>query len=102
MGHTLGAPPRSRRSGTAVRSAGACTGAGPCGRLPRITERSVGNCSVQRSRGAPMSHDLPVPARVGVIGGGRMGAGIAQAFLAAGSAVAVVEAGGDAAEAARG
>jgi 3-hydroxybutyryl-CoA dehydrogenase len=43
-----------------------------------------------------------VPARVGVIGGGRMGAGIAQAFLAAGAQVAVVEAGGEAAEAARG
>jgi 3-hydroxybutyryl-CoA dehydrogenase len=43
-----------------------------------------------------------VPARVAVIGGGRMGAGIAQAFLAAGASVAVVEAGGDAAEAARG
>jgi 3-hydroxybutyryl-CoA dehydrogenase len=43
-----------------------------------------------------------VPARVGVIGGGRMGAGIAQVFLAAGARVAVVEAGGDAAEAARG
>jgi 3-hydroxybutyryl-CoA dehydrogenase len=43
-----------------------------------------------------------VPARVGVIGGGRMGAGIAQVFLAAGAHVAVVEAGADAAEAARG
>jgi 3-hydroxybutyryl-CoA dehydrogenase len=43
-----------------------------------------------------------VPDRVGVIGGGRMGAGIAQVFLAAGARVAVVEAGGDAAEAARG
>jgi 3-hydroxybutyryl-CoA dehydrogenase len=42
-----------------------------------------------------------VPDRVGVIGGGRMGAGIAQVFLAAGTRVAVVEAGGDAAEAAR-
>ena len=42
-----------------------------------------------------------VPARVGVIGGGRMGAGIAQAFLAAGAQVAVVEAGAEAAEAAR-
>jgi 3-hydroxybutyryl-CoA dehydrogenase len=42
-----------------------------------------------------------VPARVGVIGGGRMGAGIAQVFLAAGARVAVVEAGGEAAEAAR-
>jgi 3-hydroxybutyryl-CoA dehydrogenase len=44
---------------------------------------------------------IAVPARVGVIGGGRMGAGIAQVFLAAGARVAVVEAGGEAAEAAR-
>ncbi|MGR6965021.1 3-hydroxyacyl-CoA dehydrogenase family protein [Geodermatophilus sp. URMC 61] len=43
-----------------------------------------------------------VPARVGVIGGGRMGAGIAQVFLVAGARVAVVEAGGEAAAAARG
>ena len=43
-----------------------------------------------------------VPSLVGVVGGGRMGAGIAQAFLAAGAHVAVVEAGGEAAEAARG
>jgi 3-hydroxyacyl-CoA dehydrogenase len=42
-----------------------------------------------------------VPARVGVIGGGRMGAGIAQVFLAAGGRVTVVEAGAEAAEAAR-
>jgi 3-hydroxybutyryl-CoA dehydrogenase len=42
-----------------------------------------------------------VPSLVGVVGGGRMGAGIAQAFLAAGAHVAVVEAGGEAAEAAR-
>ena len=48
-----------------------------------------------------MSEPEPVPARVGVIGGGRMGAGIAQVFLAAGSRVDVVEAGGAAAEAAR-
>ena len=43
-----------------------------------------------------------VPDRVGVIGGGRMGAGIAQAFLTAGARVEVVEAGDEAAEAARG
>jgi 3-hydroxybutyryl-CoA dehydrogenase len=50
-----------------------------------------------------MTHDSPaVPTRVGVIGGGRMGAGIAQAFLTTGADVAIVEAGGDAAEAARG
>ena len=33
----------------------------------------------------------PVPARVGVIGGGRMGAGIAHAFVLAGADVVVVE-----------
>ena len=43
-----------------------------------------------------------VPDRVGVIGGGRMGAGIAQALLTAGARVEVVEAGDEAAEAARG
>ena len=32
-----------------------------------------------------------IPARVGVIGGGRMGAGIAHAFLCAGAPVVVVE-----------
>ncbi|MFJ6651181.1 3-hydroxyacyl-CoA dehydrogenase family protein [Microbacterium sp. NPDC091313] len=40
------------------------------------------------------------PARVGVLGGGRMGAGIAHAFVLAGSRVAVVERDDDAAEAA--
>jgi 3-hydroxybutyryl-CoA dehydrogenase len=43
-----------------------------------------------------------VPDRVGVIGGGRMGAGIAQGFLLAGARVEVVEAGDTAADAARG
>jgi 3-hydroxybutyryl-CoA dehydrogenase len=43
-----------------------------------------------------------VPDQVGVVGGGRMGAGIAQAFLLAGARVEVVEAGDDAADAARG
>ncbi|MFD4607348.1 3-hydroxyacyl-CoA dehydrogenase family protein [Streptomyces sp. NPDC058440] len=40
------------------------------------------------------------PAVVGVIGGGRMGAGIAQSFAAAGSSVTVVESGAQAAAAA--
>jgi len=40
------------------------------------------------------------PAVVGVIGGGRMGAGIAQSFAAAGSTVTVVESNADAAAAA--
>ncbi|MFF0598041.1 3-hydroxyacyl-CoA dehydrogenase family protein [Streptomyces antibioticus] len=40
------------------------------------------------------------PAVVGVIGGGRMGAGIAQSFAAAGSTVTVVESGAEAAAAA--
>ncbi|WP_041794792.1 3-hydroxyacyl-CoA dehydrogenase family protein [Modestobacter italicus] len=43
-----------------------------------------------------------VPDQVGVIGGGRMGSGIAQAFLLAGARVEVVEAGDEAADAARG
>jgi 3-hydroxybutyryl-CoA dehydrogenase len=43
-----------------------------------------------------------LPDRVGVIGGGRMGAGIAQVLLAGGAQVQVVEAGDEAAEAARG
>lgn len=43
----------------------------------------------------------PVPQRVGVLGGGRMGAGIAHAFVLAGSAVTVVERDADAAAGAR-
>lgn len=46
-------------------------------------------------------NDAVLPERVGVIGGGRMGAGIAHAFLMAGSCVAVLERDGIAAEAAR-
>lgn len=42
-----------------------------------------------------------VPGTVGVIGGGRMGAGIAQVFAAGGARVSVVESGAEAAEAAR-
>lgn len=42
-----------------------------------------------------------LPATVGVLGGGRMGAGIAHAFLISGAAVTVVEANPDAATAAR-
>ncbi len=48
-----------------------------------------------------ISLDGTVPSRVAVIGGGRMGAGIAQIWLAAGASVAVVEAGPEAARAAR-
>lgn len=43
---------------------------------------------------------MTVPTRVGVLGGGRMGAGIAHAFLMAGSAVVVVERDEDSAAAA--
>ncbi|MEX5234684.1 3-hydroxyacyl-CoA dehydrogenase family protein [Kocuria arenosa] len=46
-------------------------------------------------------HALAVPAVVGILGGGRMGAGIAHAFLLAGAEVTVVERDGQAAEAAR-
>ena len=48
---------------------------------------------------SPLAPELP--ATVGVYGGGRMGAGIAHAFLAAGAAVVVVETDDDAAAAAR-
>ena len=44
---------------------------------------------------------MTLPARIGVYGGGRMGAGIAHAFLAAGCDVTVVESSAEAAEAAR-
>jgi 3-hydroxybutyryl-CoA dehydrogenase len=44
---------------------------------------------------------LALPARTGVVGGGRMGAGIAHALLLAGSRVCLVEAGASAAPAAR-
>ncbi|WP_370964066.1 3-hydroxyacyl-CoA dehydrogenase family protein [Amycolatopsis sp. cg9] len=45
--------------------------------------------------------DQQAPATVGVIGGGRMGAGIAQVFATRGARVSVVESGAEAAEAAR-
>ena len=48
---------------------------------------------------SPLAPELP--ATVGVYGGGRMGAGIAHAFLAAGAAVVVVETDDGAAAAAR-
>ncbi|WP_255411234.1 3-hydroxyacyl-CoA dehydrogenase family protein [Rothia uropygioeca] len=48
------------------------------------------------------AHDKQqVPERVGVLGGGRMGAGIAHAFLISGAAVTVVEVDDEAAQAAR-
>jgi 3-hydroxybutyryl-CoA dehydrogenase len=48
-----------------------------------------------------MTQNTMVPGRVAVIGGGRMGAGIAQVFLAAGAVVDVIEAGDEAARAAQ-
>lgn len=47
------------------------------------------------------THTDQVPSRVGVLGGGRMGAGIAHSFLLAGAYVIVVEQNVEAAEAAR-
>lgn len=44
---------------------------------------------------------MNLPAHVGVFGGGRMGGGIAHAFLASGAAVTVIESGEDAVDAAR-
>ncbi|MCF4007668.1 3-hydroxyacyl-CoA dehydrogenase family protein [Corynebacterium uropygiale] len=48
------------------------------------------------------AHSPEVPAAVGVVGGGRMGGGIAHAFLMAGARVSVVDVSPEAAEAARG
>lgn len=48
-----------------------------------------------------MTGQLQVPSRVGVLGGGRMGAGIAHAFLLAGACVTVVERNDEAAAGAR-
>lgn len=48
-----------------------------------------------------MSGTRGVPARVGVLGGGRMGAGIAHAFVIAGAQVTIVERDADAARGAR-
>lgn len=48
-----------------------------------------------------LSETQQVPGTVGVIGGGRMGAGIAQVFAVQGARVSVVESGAEAAEAAR-
>lgn len=47
------------------------------------------------------SNEIAVPSRVGVMGGGRMGGGIAHAFLLAGAYVVVVERDVESAEAAR-
>lgn len=47
------------------------------------------------------SNEIGVPSRVGVMGGGRMGSGIAHAFLLAGAYVTVVERDVESAEAAR-
>ncbi|MFB8388252.1 3-hydroxyacyl-CoA dehydrogenase family protein [Microbacterium sp. NPDC055910] len=49
----------------------------------------------------PAEGKSPAPLRVGVLGGGRMGAGIAHAFVLAGAHVTVVEVDPDAAESAR-
>ncbi|MFO6453091.1 3-hydroxyacyl-CoA dehydrogenase family protein [Aeromicrobium sp. MLTX1] len=46
-------------------------------------------------------HTSSLPERVGVVGGGRMGAGIAHAFVVSGAPVVVIESTADAAEAAR-
>ena len=45
---------------------------------------------------------MAVPEKVGVLGGGRMGAGIAHAFLAAGATVTVVDINDEAVAAAKG
>src|ERR1035437_2895501 len=48
-----------------------------------------------------MTTETPIPGCVGVLGGGRMGAGITHGFVLAGATVVVVERDGPSAEAAR-
>jgi 3-hydroxybutyryl-CoA dehydrogenase len=55
-----------------------------------VAEEPGGQLS-QLSERVALSERVPLPERIGVIGGGRMGAGIAHAFLMAGAHVAVVE-----------
>jgi 3-hydroxybutyryl-CoA dehydrogenase len=76
-------------NGGRVTPGGAGRGSGPGG-SDLDTRRAA--------RGAPRSTS-GVPSDVGVLGGGRMGAGIAHAFLLAGSRVTVVERDADAAAA---
>src|SRR6185312_15750573 len=75
---------RRPRAGRAVRGPGQ---EGPHDPLPGEEEPS-------------MTTSTHAPAVVGVIGGGRMGAGIAQSYATAGSTVTVVESGAEAAAAA--
>ncbi|MGO4103631.1 3-hydroxyacyl-CoA dehydrogenase family protein [Leifsonia sp. YAF41] len=51
-----------------------------------------------QDRGAPVSGVPAVPERVGVVGGGRMGVGIAHAFLLTGAQVLILERDAEAAE----
>lgn len=51
--------------------------------------------------GAQPDREVPWPTRVGVVGGGRMGSGIAHAFITSGIAAVVVEADADRARAAQ-
>lgn len=60
-----------------------------------------GASSAQAGRIADAGSPASLPATVGVLGGGRMGAGIAHAFLLAGARVHVVERDAPAADAAR-
>lgn len=57
----------------------------------------------EKNTAAPSDTDAPssLPTRVGVLGGGRMGAGIAHAFLIKGAEVLIVERDGPSADAAR-
>jgi 3-hydroxybutyryl-CoA dehydrogenase len=71
------------------------TGAGSAGGAGKGGEGTDG------AAGAGSATAGAVPERVGVIGGGRMGAGIAHAFLLAGADVTVVERDTDAVDAAR-
>lgn len=70
----------------------------PCDNDPTVGDREATTTS---TRGRSTAWSAALPATVGVYGGGRMGAGIAHAFLTARAQVVIVEVDGPAADAAR-
>ena len=78
---------RRHRAGGAVRDPGQD---GPDDGVPRPPEGEVVTADISGIPAAPSTTDV-VPQAVGVYGGGRMGAGIAHAFVIAGAAVTVIE-----------
>ena len=93
------APPRSRRSASSRAPRADAPGGRPrgAGRALREPREVPTHDRVPREEAQVTETSTGAPSDVGVLGGGRMGAGIAHAFLLAGSRVTVVERDADAA-----